>query len=77
MDVLDDAGFIVDVHRTDQKGVRAEIYLILQTKSSRCIYVEVGDFNAMSFEVFVCKDGLVLGFDGDEVAASVSVGLHP
>ena len=77
VDVLDEAGFIVDVHDASQDGVRTEgSSELVVGDTSVMVDVEVGDVHSEGFEVGArVEDGLVLGLDGDDVVALVPVGF--
>jgi len=77
VDVLDEAGLVVNVHDACQNGVRTEGRAELVVgDASVMIDVEVGDIHPEGFEVGArVEDGFVLGLDGDDVVALVAVGF--
>lgn len=77
VDVLNEAGFVVDVHDASQDGVRSEGGSELVVgDASVMVDVEVGDVHSEGFEVGArVEDGFVLGLDGDDVVALVTVGF--
>lgn len=77
VDVLDEAGLVVDVHDASQDGVRSEGGSELVVGDAAVMVdVKVGDVDAKGFEVGArVEDGFVLGLDGDDVVALVTVGF--
>ena len=77
VDVLNEAGFVVDVHDASQDGVRSEGGSELVVgDASVMVDVEVGDIHAECLEIGArVEDGFVLGLDGDDVVALVSIGF--
>lgn len=77
VDVLYEAGFVVDVHDASQDGVRTEgCSELVFGDASVVVDVEVSDVHAEGFEVCAgVEDGFVLGLDGDDVVALVAVGF--
>ena len=74
-DILDDADLVVDVHQRHENGVVAQGRLELgEIDQSVRLGVQVGDLEALALELAAgVEHGLVLGFAGDDVAATLVV----
>ena len=77
VDVLDEAGLIVDVHDASEDGVGTEgCAEFFVGDAPVMVDIEVGYIDAEGFEVGASvEDGFVLGLDGDDVVAFVAIGL--
>lgn len=77
VDVLDEAGLIVDVHDASEDGVGTEgCAEFFVGDAPVMVDVEVGDIDAEGFEVGASvEDGFVLGLYSDDVVSLVAIGL--